>query len=148
MVEKLLLGFPFWKRLHGFWRTLPSFNPHAVSSEPGQDLQAEAIGVLFGNENKVQDGAGHNEPEDKDDGVWEPEWGERPLPDREEERVASDDEVDNSKVRNYCYVAILSDQEPCHRILHRTLARGLSPSSNLPKSAPLLGPPFHTSCSP
>ncbi|KAH9008620.1 hypothetical protein EDB83DRAFT_2204551, partial [Lactarius deliciosus] len=35
------------EHLHGFWRTLPSFNPHAVSSEPGQDLEAEALGVLF-----------------------------------------------------------------------------------------------------
>ncbi|KAH9051039.1 hypothetical protein EDB87DRAFT_1550656, partial [Lactarius vividus] len=45
--RKLLLGFPIWERLHGFWRTLPSFNPHTVSSEPGQDLEGEALGVLF-----------------------------------------------------------------------------------------------------
>jgi hypothetical protein len=117
-VDKLLRAFPFWKRLHGFWRTLPSFNAHTVSSEPGQDLQGEAISVLFGNENKEQD-AGRIENED--DGLWEPEWGDRSLPDREEEGAASDREVDNSKVRNRRYVAILSDQEPCHRILHQTL---------------------------
>ncbi|KAH9024121.1 hypothetical protein EDB84DRAFT_1238971, partial [Lactarius hengduanensis] len=47
VLDKLLTGFPIWERLHGFWRTLPSFNPHAVSLEPGQDLEGEAIGVLF-----------------------------------------------------------------------------------------------------
>ncbi|KAH9008031.1 hypothetical protein EDB83DRAFT_2532235 [Lactarius deliciosus] len=31
------------------------FNPHAVSSEPGQDLEAEALGVLFGEQEKVQE---------------------------------------------------------------------------------------------
>ncbi|KAH9060603.1 hypothetical protein EDB87DRAFT_1547080, partial [Lactarius vividus] len=49
VLDKLLIGFPVWERLHGFWRTLPSFNPHVVSSEPGQDLEGDAIGVLFGN---------------------------------------------------------------------------------------------------
>ncbi|KAH9023020.1 hypothetical protein EDB84DRAFT_1254982, partial [Lactarius hengduanensis] len=47
LLGKLLLAFPVWERLHGFWRTLPSFNPHAVSSEPGQDLETEAFGILF-----------------------------------------------------------------------------------------------------
>jgi hypothetical protein len=148
-VDKLLHVFPFWKRLHGFWRTLPSFNPHTVSSEPGQDLQGEAIAVLFGNENKEQD---TSRIEDEDDGMWEPEWGDRSPPDREEEGAASDREVDNSKVRNRCYVAILSDQEPCHRILHQTpgplAPRGLSLSNSSPKSAPLPGPPSRTSYSP
>ncbi|KAH9061039.1 hypothetical protein EDB87DRAFT_1542508, partial [Lactarius vividus] len=49
ILDKLLIGFPVWERLHGFWHTLPSFNPHVVSSEPGQDLEGDAIGVLFGN---------------------------------------------------------------------------------------------------
>ncbi|KAH9163601.1 hypothetical protein EDB89DRAFT_1857979, partial [Lactarius sanguifluus] len=47
LLGKLLHSFPAWERLHGFWRTLPSFNPHAVSSEPGQDLESDALGVLF-----------------------------------------------------------------------------------------------------
>ncbi|KAH9048751.1 hypothetical protein EDB84DRAFT_1257058, partial [Lactarius hengduanensis] len=55
--NKLLADFPYWERLHGFWRTLPSFNPHTVSSEPGQDLQDEAIGVLFGNKDEAEGGA-------------------------------------------------------------------------------------------
>lgn len=41
--EKLEQDFPYWKRLHGFWRTLPNFNPYTASSEPGQDLAAEAL---------------------------------------------------------------------------------------------------------
>ena len=42
--DKLILDykFPIWECLHGFWRTLPNFNPHVVSSEPGQDLEREA----------------------------------------------------------------------------------------------------------
>ena len=48
LIEKLLPSFPIWGCLHGLWRTLPSFNPQAVSSEPGQDLENEALGVLFG----------------------------------------------------------------------------------------------------
>ena len=38
---------PVWERLHGFWRTIPNFNPYMVSSEPGQDLESEAQEVLF-----------------------------------------------------------------------------------------------------
>lgn len=39
--------FPYWERLHGYWRTLPNFNPLTVTSEPGQDLEADAV-ELFG----------------------------------------------------------------------------------------------------
>lgn len=46
--EQLEQEFPFWKRLHGFWRTLPNFNPHTASSEPGQDLAAEALALIHG----------------------------------------------------------------------------------------------------
>ncbi|KAH9051464.1 hypothetical protein EDB87DRAFT_1571647, partial [Lactarius vividus] len=45
ILDKLLIGFPVWECLHGFWRTLLSFNPCVVSSEPGQDLEGDAIGV-------------------------------------------------------------------------------------------------------
>jgi hypothetical protein len=34
--------------LHGFWRTLPNFNPYTVTSDPGQGLADEALGVLMG----------------------------------------------------------------------------------------------------
>jgi hypothetical protein len=34
--------------LHGFWRTLPNFNPWTVSSELGQDLVAEAMQHIAG----------------------------------------------------------------------------------------------------
>ncbi|KAF8464983.1 hypothetical protein DFH94DRAFT_614722, partial [Russula ochroleuca] len=36
-LEKLSVDFPYWKRLHGFWHTLPNFNPYTALSEPGQD---------------------------------------------------------------------------------------------------------------
>ncbi|KAJ7163659.1 hypothetical protein C8R46DRAFT_902539, partial [Mycena filopes] len=34
---------PYWERLHGFWRTLPNFNPTVKMAEPGQDIAAEAL---------------------------------------------------------------------------------------------------------
>jgi hypothetical protein len=67
--DKLLSGFPIWERLHGFWRTLPSFNPHAVSSEPGQDLEGEALAVLFGDQEKGIE-SGVDDADDRD-GLWE-----------------------------------------------------------------------------
>ena len=44
--EELEQDFPHWKRLHGFWWTLPNFNPHTASSEPGQDLAADALFLI------------------------------------------------------------------------------------------------------
>lgn len=38
--------FPWWERLHGFWRALPNYNPFSVSSEPGQGLEQEARSML------------------------------------------------------------------------------------------------------
>ena len=46
-LEKETENFKWWPRLHGFWHTLPNFNPYTVSSEPGQDLAAEAQSVLL-----------------------------------------------------------------------------------------------------
>ncbi|KAI0264294.1 hypothetical protein BGY98DRAFT_1103566 [Russula aff. rugulosa BPL654] len=40
--------FKWWPRLHGFWRTLPNFNPYTVTSDPGQGLANEAHLVLMG----------------------------------------------------------------------------------------------------
>ena len=47
-LEQLEQEFPFWKRLHGFWWTLPNFNPYTASSEPGQDLAADALALIRG----------------------------------------------------------------------------------------------------
>ena len=33
--------------VHGYWHTLPNFNPYTVSSNPGQDLADEALSVLM-----------------------------------------------------------------------------------------------------
>ncbi|KAJ7230423.1 hypothetical protein GGX14DRAFT_384370 [Mycena pura] len=38
--------FPAWERLHGFWHTLPNINPYTISSEPGQDLDTEALVLM------------------------------------------------------------------------------------------------------
>lgn len=57
--------FPYWERLHGYWRTLPNFNPHTVTSDPGQPLEDDAM-ALFG----VTQGwdGGDNSPDAKSDG--------------------------------------------------------------------------------
>lgn len=47
-IAELEKDFPFWSRLHGYWRTLPNFNPFTVSSEPGQDLEEEARQHIHG----------------------------------------------------------------------------------------------------
>ncbi|KAH9061318.1 hypothetical protein EDB87DRAFT_1682746 [Lactarius vividus] len=83
VLDKLLIGFPVWERLHGFWRTLPSFNPHVVSSEPGQDLEGDAIGVLFGNKDEADGSAGLGVGDtDEPDGLWETD--NMPLAEEEE----------------------------------------------------------------
>jgi hypothetical protein len=45
-LEQLEQDFPYWKCLHGFWCTLPNFNPYTASSEPGQDLAAKASALV------------------------------------------------------------------------------------------------------
>lgn len=54
------MKLPCWERLHGFWRTLPSFNPYSVSSEPGQDLVREAEQLM------QRDSKGSEEDSNKD----------------------------------------------------------------------------------
>ena len=46
-LEKLVKEFPEFPRLHGYWRSIPSFNPHVVSSDLGQGLETEASSLLF-----------------------------------------------------------------------------------------------------
>jgi hypothetical protein len=41
-------NFKWWPWLHGYWRTLPNFNPFTVSSDPGQNLADDAVSVLLG----------------------------------------------------------------------------------------------------
>jgi len=40
--------FPYWERLHGYWRTLPNYNPLTVTSEPDQDLEGGALELFKG----------------------------------------------------------------------------------------------------
>ncbi|KAH9057472.1 hypothetical protein EDB87DRAFT_1686212 [Lactarius vividus] len=62
---------------------LPSFNPHVVSSEPGQDLEGDAIGVLFGNKDEADGSAGLGVSDtDEPDGLWETD--NMPLAEEEE----------------------------------------------------------------
>ncbi|KAH9060698.1 hypothetical protein EDB87DRAFT_1561651, partial [Lactarius vividus] len=104
--DKLLIGFPVWERLHGFWRMLPSFNPHVVSSEPGQDLEGNTIGVLFGNKDEADSSAGLGVGDtDEPDGLWETDN----MPLAEEEEHAGG-EANKSEVRNVqCSIVDLSN---------------------------------------
>jgi hypothetical protein len=47
LIELEIDAFPAWPRLHGFWRTLPNYNPFTVSSEPGQDMAGAAADALL-----------------------------------------------------------------------------------------------------
>lgn len=46
-IAKIANEFPEFPRLHGFWRSIPSFNPHVVSSHPDQEFEADAAALLF-----------------------------------------------------------------------------------------------------
>ncbi|KAH9952702.1 hypothetical protein BGW80DRAFT_1469404 [Lactifluus volemus] len=48
LIEQEILNFKWWPRLHGYWCTLPNFNPYTVSSDLGQDLANAALSVLMG----------------------------------------------------------------------------------------------------
>ncbi|KAJ7576720.1 hypothetical protein C8J56DRAFT_398656 [Mycena floridula] len=63
IVQSVEAEFPFWQRLHGYWRTIPSFNPQTVSSEPGQDLDVDAAQLFTG-----IDSAGKPDDEQDEDG--------------------------------------------------------------------------------
>lgn len=47
ILDQLLVTFPWWVDLHGWWRTNPAYNTSFSTADPGQDFAAEAI-TLFG----------------------------------------------------------------------------------------------------
>jgi len=48
-LDQLIINhkLPIWERLHGLWRTLLNFNPDVASSDPGQDLEGQALRLMF-----------------------------------------------------------------------------------------------------
>jgi len=40
--------FPYWERLHGYWHTLPNYNPLTVTSKPDQDLEGGTCELFQG----------------------------------------------------------------------------------------------------
>jgi hypothetical protein len=63
---QLLIDFSYWKHLHGFWHTMPNFNPHTQSAGHGKDLAAQAQELLVGHKSKER---GHiNTKEEVDEG--------------------------------------------------------------------------------
>ncbi|KAI6096278.1 hypothetical protein EDD16DRAFT_1452352, partial [Pisolithus croceorrhizus] len=47
LLDKILLNFPWWEDLHGFWHTNPSYNTMFSTADPGQDFVAEAQQHFF-----------------------------------------------------------------------------------------------------
>jgi hypothetical protein len=68
---------------------LPNFNPHTASSEPGQDLAADALALIHG---RGQDNI-DNEPKFQDDlyvnDDTQNDADERAIADRSDEQVCS-----------------------------------------------------------
>lgn len=40
--------FPYWEHLHGYWHTLPNYNPLTVASMPDQDLEGGVLELFKG----------------------------------------------------------------------------------------------------
>jgi hypothetical protein len=61
--------FPWFPRLHGYWRSIPSFNPHPASVQLGQNIQSDAQELLFTNaahtehDHAIADDSEHEDPE-------------------------------------------------------------------------------------
>src|SRR6267142_2619962 len=49
--------FPYWTHLHGFWQTLPNFNPQPLSSDPGQEIGDEMEEFITDRANSEATGA-------------------------------------------------------------------------------------------
>ncbi|KAI6094674.1 hypothetical protein F5141DRAFT_1069231 [Pisolithus sp. B1] len=47
LLDKILLNFPWWEDLHGFWCTNPSYNTVFSTADPGQDFAAEVQQHFF-----------------------------------------------------------------------------------------------------
>ncbi|KAI6108270.1 hypothetical protein F5141DRAFT_1216009 [Pisolithus sp. B1] len=47
LLDRILLNFPWWEDLHGFWHTNPSYNTVFSTADPGQDFAAEAQQHFF-----------------------------------------------------------------------------------------------------
>jgi hypothetical protein len=87
--EQLEQDFPFWKRLHGFWRSLPNFNPYTASSEPGQDLAANALTLIH---SRGQDNS-NDEPGFQDDLSYCDEDTQNVANERAESAIQSNEKV-------------------------------------------------------
>jgi len=49
--------FPYWTHLHGFWQTLPNFNPQPLSSDCGQEIGDEMKEFITDRANSEATGA-------------------------------------------------------------------------------------------
>ncbi|KAI6094925.1 hypothetical protein F5141DRAFT_1222855 [Pisolithus sp. B1] len=47
LLDKILLNFPWWEDLHGFWCTNPLYNTMFSTADPGQDFAAEVQQHFF-----------------------------------------------------------------------------------------------------
>ncbi|KAJ7689665.1 hypothetical protein B0H17DRAFT_1134806 [Mycena rosella] len=75
---KKTMKLPFWERLHGFWRTLPNYNPTLATSDPGQDMAAEALKLTHRHQN--DDGVESVIDMQEVDDAPIPDWEKTPSP--------------------------------------------------------------------
>ncbi|KAG1896304.1 uncharacterized protein F5891DRAFT_1193330 [Suillus fuscotomentosus] len=66
LVAQLLLQFPWWSDLHGWWRTNPSYNTAFSTADPGQDFASEALEFFTGAPHDEDKGSGERDLDDED----------------------------------------------------------------------------------
>ena len=66
ILDRLLVTFPWWIDLHGWWRTNPAYNTAFSTADPGQDFAAEAM-ALFGTGKGKEKQVTPSQNDDKDD---------------------------------------------------------------------------------
>ncbi|KAJ7487737.1 hypothetical protein B0H11DRAFT_2230462 [Mycena galericulata] len=86
-LQQIKKDFPYWEQLHGFWRTLPNFNPSTFSSEPGQNIAGQALALLSGESDPFAEGPAksHQKLNDDDDDVDSQVFDLERTPERDQE---------------------------------------------------------------
>jgi hypothetical protein len=153
LIEQLEQDFPYWKRLHGFWRTLPNFNPYTASSEPGQDLASEALALVQGrgqNRDNYED-----DFEYVSDGADDDAGGTQKVKQDDKDSLADeirDDDVDLFAAGASASVSPIDSPTPAGRlpqptVFHETKNFTSAPSSNSTPRSKATPSTAHTSAS-
>ncbi|KAG1802909.1 uncharacterized protein HD556DRAFT_1437971 [Suillus plorans] len=66
LIAQLLLQFPWWSDLHGWWRTNPFYNTAFLTADPGQDFASEALKFFTRALHNKDKGSGEMDLDDED----------------------------------------------------------------------------------